>query len=228
MLGSADQLDPTNPVQMDTLHIHFSHNMALIDFWLLFCVFKKDTKQFPKNIGCSAWDLAANRRKTVVGFSGTNDNRCLMPLQVHQAETQVIELQATNGKMLDLIIQHNEYKTLAPLVCRAPPSPSLHACTRKMHAHAPMHSTHRCQPQCYADVVLMRMGHAMRVGTCQAKSALPCQTLHCMLHLYHEAQRTCMVVWPHTYRTPVAQAILVTPTNAFWECEPVHACMHAC
>ena len=81
-LDSAAKLDLTNAAQRDTLWRYFSHNMAAVDFWLLYCVLPAETQQYPSRLGCSAWDLAANPRGWVVGFSGTNDNKCLMPLQV--------------------------------------------------------------------------------------------------------------------------------------------------
>jgi hypothetical protein len=44
----------------------------------------------------------------VVGFSGTNDNHRLLPLQVHQAQLDEPMLQATNGKMVHVILNHTK------------------------------------------------------------------------------------------------------------------------
>ena len=64
------KLDTSNSTQMELLHRHFSHNMAAVDFWLDFCVFPDETRQFPSRMVASAWQLADNPKGTVVGFSG--------------------------------------------------------------------------------------------------------------------------------------------------------------
>ena len=89
--------------------------MAVVDFWLNHCVFPSETRQFPQRLAASSWDLADNGRKEVVGFSGTNDNHRLLPLQVRQAQLQDHSLSATNGKMLAVILDNTlGYNTLPP------------------------------------------------------------------------------------------------------------------
>ena len=102
------KLDPTNSTQLDLLVLVFSHNMAMIDFWLNYCVFPRDTKQFPQRMTANSWHVAENPRggSAVVGFSGTNDNHRLLPLQVRQAELDEPSLRGTNGKMLSLVLLH--------------------------------------------------------------------------------------------------------------------------
>ena len=82
--------------------------MAMIDFWLNYCVFPRDTKQFPQRMTANSWHVAENPRggSAVVGFSGTNDNHRLLPLQVRQAELDEPSLRGTNGKMLSLVLLH--------------------------------------------------------------------------------------------------------------------------
>jgi hypothetical protein len=53
----------------------------------------------------------------LVGFSGTNDNQLLLPLQVRQeAVPGQPALAATNGMMLDLLLRTAAYSTLVPQV----------------------------------------------------------------------------------------------------------------
>ncbi|GLC47559.1 hypothetical protein PLESTB_000001100 [Pleodorina starrii] len=160
------KVDVSNRPQMELMHTHMRHNMALVDFWLIHCVFPTEGRQFPQRLGVSAWNLADNNSKSdtsraasdhivlntggragggqrqqqqqqrangtsggsgggqaasgraagvelVVGFSGTNDNHRLLPLQVHQAHPEESSLRATNGKMLSVILNNTlGYTTL--------------------------------------------------------------------------------------------------------------------
>ncbi|GLC47557.1 hypothetical protein PLESTB_000000900 [Pleodorina starrii] len=156
------KVDVSNRPQMELMHTHMRHNMALVDFWLTHCVFPTEGRQFPQRLGVSAWNLADNNSKSytsraasdhivlntaggagegqqqqqqvigasgsgggqaasgraagvelVVGFSGTNDNHRLLPLQVHQAHPEESSLRATNGKMLSVILNNTlGYTTL--------------------------------------------------------------------------------------------------------------------
>ena len=63
-------------------------NMRVVEFYLEEVVFPKETRQFPFKIAGSAWDLSAGRMR---GFSGTADNRQLLPLGVKQHETELLQ-----------------------------------------------------------------------------------------------------------------------------------------
>ena len=52
--------------------------------------------------GASAW---LHTCLQVVGFSGTNDNRSLLPLQVRAQDTEDDSIKGTNGRMVDLLLQ---------------------------------------------------------------------------------------------------------------------------
>ncbi|KAG2488308.1 hypothetical protein HYH03_013158 [Edaphochlamys debaryana] len=106
LLDSAAKLDPSNPSQMQLLHAYFSHNTAAVDFWLTHCVLPTETRQFPQRLSATAWHLAGRAGGSVVGFSGTNDNHRLLPLQVSKAEPSEPSLSATNGRMLHIILEH--------------------------------------------------------------------------------------------------------------------------
>ncbi|KAG2492072.1 hypothetical protein HYH03_009568 [Edaphochlamys debaryana] len=114
LLDSAAKLDPSNPTQLQLLHAYFSHNTAAVGFWLTYCVLPSETRQFPQRLAASAWHLAGRGAGGVVGFSGTNDNHRLLPLQVHKAEPEEPSLAATNGKMLHVILEHSLGFTTLP------------------------------------------------------------------------------------------------------------------
>eukprot|EP00882_Tetradesmus_deserticola_P022947 GHRQ01024959.1.p1 GENE.GHRQ01024959.1~~GHRQ01024959.1.p1 ORF type:complete len:142 (-),score=50.81 GHRQ01024959.1:17-442(-) len=93
--------------------LHLRHNMAVVDLWLTYCLLPDQTSQFPQRLTRNAWHLADNAAGAVVGFSGTNDNHRLLPLQMHQADaSHKPHLAATNGKMLAMLLQHASYTTL--------------------------------------------------------------------------------------------------------------------
>jgi hypothetical protein len=115
------KLDTSNRLQMELMHQHFSHNMAAVDFWLNSCVFPTETQQYPQRLVANAWNLADNQGGQVVGFSGTNDNHRLLPLQVRQhLKVDEATLRATNGKMLSIILDNPQYDTLAQEQVRPP------------------------------------------------------------------------------------------------------------
>jgi hypothetical protein len=116
-LDDVRKLDASNSLQMEVMYRHFSHNMAAIDFWLNSCVFPCETQQYPQRLVANAWHLADNPGGRVVGFSGTNDNHRLLPLQVKQhLEVEDMALRATNGKMLGVMLANRQYDTLHPQV----------------------------------------------------------------------------------------------------------------
>jgi hypothetical protein len=136
-LDSAWKLDTSNSAQMELMHAHFSHNMAAIDFWLAFCVFPTETQQYPQRLLANAWHLADNPGGRVVGFSGTNDNHRLLPLQVKQHLEVEATLRATNGKMLDVMLANRQYNTLVPKV--GPPANNVTCMDTSWHSGAIHH-----------------------------------------------------------------------------------------
>lgn len=109
------KIDTSNIPQVELMHRYLSHNMAVVDFWLTYCVLPTETGQYPQRLSANSWHLADGGH--VVGFSGTNDNHRLLPLQVHQADLgEQHQLSATNGKMLDMMMSLAGYSTLQPQV----------------------------------------------------------------------------------------------------------------
>ncbi|KAH7902811.1 hypothetical protein BJ138DRAFT_1021495, partial [Hygrophoropsis aurantiaca] len=86
----------------------FRRNQAVINFFLSQVVFPKEAKEFPLKLVCSGWDLAERKSNVTTGFSGTNDNRYLLPLSItqHDPEHQL----STNARVLSYLLQpENQY-----------------------------------------------------------------------------------------------------------------------
>ncbi|KAF5364789.1 hypothetical protein D9758_009371 [Tetrapyrgos nigripes] len=79
--------------------------------WL---VFPKAAKEFPFKLSTSSWDLAeAKPRHLTTGFSGTNDNRFLLPTSISQRDP--LQQSGTNAKVLTYLLQkeNNHYHCAA-------------------------------------------------------------------------------------------------------------------
>jgi hypothetical protein len=64
----------------------FSRNKRVVDFYLSQIVFPRDAREFPSKLPTSAWDLAEVKTNVTTGFSGTNDNRLLLPTSISQED----------------------------------------------------------------------------------------------------------------------------------------------
>lgn len=108
-VDSVYKIDMTNCYTVDILFEHFRLNPSTIDFWLNSCVYPCEIDQYPKRLVGNSWHLAAHQGHCV-GFSGTNDNHQIIPLQLKQylpwETTDRIwqSLLSTNGRMLDVIM----------------------------------------------------------------------------------------------------------------------------
>ncbi|KAG6852605.1 hypothetical protein C0991_010564, partial [Blastosporella zonata] len=89
----------------------FRTNKAVIDFYLSNVVFPRYAKQFPKKLSASSWDLAEKKMQIITGFSGTNDNRYLLPTSIQQhdmtaeGEHDRFGQLATNATVLSILLQ---------------------------------------------------------------------------------------------------------------------------
>ncbi|KAH0834181.1 hypothetical protein J3R83DRAFT_11490 [Lanmaoa asiatica] len=90
----------------------FSRNHATVDFFLARVVFPKEAKEFPSKLACSGWDLAEKKEQMksfdcwlncILGFSGTNDGRYLLPLHITQRDPD--HQRGTNAKVLSYLLQ---------------------------------------------------------------------------------------------------------------------------
>ena len=73
-------------------------------YWLNNCVFPKDLKQFEQSISASSWDISYVERS--IGFSGTKDNRWLLPERLKWECSQNDSINGTDGKMIHLMLHH--------------------------------------------------------------------------------------------------------------------------
>jgi hypothetical protein len=92
----------------------FACNKAVIDFYLSRVVFPKEAKAFPSKLTCSGWDLAQEKRHLTTGFSGTNDNRYLLPSSIVQHDLDY--QRSTNARVLAFLLrpENNYYICIPP------------------------------------------------------------------------------------------------------------------
>lgn len=78
-------------------------NKKLADYFLNAIVFPQEGKEFDEKLSTSGWDIPSRpgAENISTGFSGTNDNRFLLPLTISQQDLP--ELQHTSGKVLDYV-----------------------------------------------------------------------------------------------------------------------------
>ncbi|KIY70910.1 hypothetical protein CYLTODRAFT_391279 [Cylindrobasidium torrendii FP15055 ss-10] len=90
----------------------FARCHAVIEFFLNECVFAKASKEFPHKLPTSGWDLAERKNHYVTGFSGTNDNKYLLPLSIQQVDP--VNQTSTNAKVLTFLLrpENSEYACL--------------------------------------------------------------------------------------------------------------------
>jgi hypothetical protein len=107
-------LNLDDPVQRhEHIFPRLRHCKAVIDFFLSTIVFPKHMKEFPYKLSTSGWDLAQDRSsfgQLVTGFSGTNDNRFLLPQMIGQ-----VDLEAhthTNAMGLDCLLRPENSKVI--------------------------------------------------------------------------------------------------------------------
>ncbi|KAG2366240.1 hypothetical protein BDR07DRAFT_1480293 [Suillus spraguei] len=105
--------------QFGDLQRLFASNKAVVDFYLSRVVFPKQAKGFPSKLTCSGWDLAQEKNHLTTGFSGTNDNRYLLPSSIVQHDLDY--QRSTNARVLAFLLrpENNFYR-------RIPPSQKVH------------------------------------------------------------------------------------------------------
>ncbi|KAJ6458143.1 hypothetical protein C8R47DRAFT_1246692, partial [Mycena vitilis] len=79
------------------------YNKVVIDFYLSECVFPKEAREFPHKLTTNAWDLSRTRPRLTTGFSGTNDNKYLLPLSIKQCDQD--SQRHTNAQVLAYVLQ---------------------------------------------------------------------------------------------------------------------------
>lgn len=82
---------------------HLRYSKAAIDYYLCRMVFPKECKEFPRKLSASGWDLGKKKAYPVTGFSGTNDSRYILPLDIKQLDLP--EQSHTNALVLKYLLQ---------------------------------------------------------------------------------------------------------------------------
>jgi len=80
----------------------FSRNKRAIDFYLSQVVFPRAAREFSSKLSTSAWDLVEDNNITT-GFSGTNDNRYLLPASITQEDPDFVL--STNALVLQYLLR---------------------------------------------------------------------------------------------------------------------------
>jgi hypothetical protein len=86
----------------------FSRNKGVVDFYLSQVVFPRAAREFPFKLPTSAWDLVETKENVTTGFSGTNDNRYLLPTSIIQEDPDFVP--GTNALVLrHLLLPENDH-----------------------------------------------------------------------------------------------------------------------
>jgi len=81
----------------------FSRNKGTVDFYLSQVVFPWAAREFPSKLPTSAWDLVEDKKNVITGFSGTNDNRYLLPTSITQEDPDFVL--GTNAHVLQYLFR---------------------------------------------------------------------------------------------------------------------------
>lgn len=91
------------------------HAKSTVDYFLSQLVFPKEMKEFSHKLSASGWDLGEQKKNPTTGFSGTNDSRHVLPLDVKQLEIPA-QLH-TNALVLETLLQpENTVQVMQPLL----------------------------------------------------------------------------------------------------------------
>ena len=108
-----EQLRSLEAVNLDDVQLcdeqlfpQLQYNLRAINFFLSRVVFPREGKEFQRKISSSAWDIPAKAGgHGTVGFSGTNDNRLMLPLSILQSDLE--GLHHTNAMVLMNLLQES-------------------------------------------------------------------------------------------------------------------------
>ena len=104
---SLQRLDRVNTHDMEQFQQYlvpiFCKNHSVIDFFLSSVVFPKQAKEYPQNFSTSGCDLASMKTLVTTWFSGTNDNRYLLPTSIKQQDP--VHQLKTNAQVLMYLLQ---------------------------------------------------------------------------------------------------------------------------
>lgn len=91
---------------------HLQYSKGAIDYFLSRRVFAKESKEFPHKLTASGWDLGKVKANRTTGFSGTNDSRYVLPLDVKQLD--LAKQKHTNALVLENLLRPENSTALIP------------------------------------------------------------------------------------------------------------------
>jgi hypothetical protein len=104
--------------QVEELWKHLGNNRSVLDHYMNHFVFPTHAKQFDVKLQASGWDLPLFSRNLAedvsfkgaktTGFSGTNDNKMMLPLTIQQSDLP--SLRQTNAEVLTYLLQDRNRK----------------------------------------------------------------------------------------------------------------------
>ncbi|KAI1283285.1 hypothetical protein F5Y07DRAFT_408682 [Xylaria sp. FL0933] len=119
MPASFRQLDGINLKDrsqcVNSVFPYLRYGKGVIDYFLGNIVFPKQIKEFPHKLSASGWDIGKTKAHYITGFSGTNDSRKLLPVDVKH-----IDLQSqihTNALVLEYLLQPENSVVLIAAQC---------------------------------------------------------------------------------------------------------------
>ncbi|KAM0416006.1 hypothetical protein ACHAPT_013033 [Fusarium lateritium] len=96
---------------------HLRYSKAAIDYYLSRMVFAKESREFPDKFSASGWDLSKSKNNPTTGFSGTNDSRYVLPLDMKQLDLP--EQKHTNALVLEHLLRPENGIALMPQEMKA-------------------------------------------------------------------------------------------------------------
>ena len=113
-----NMINTDDDAQVNELWGYLRLDRIVVNHYLNHAVFPAHAKQFDIRLQASAWDVilfsgAQSREARTTGFSGTNDNRMMLPLTIRQGDLPA--LQQTSAEVLSYFLQprNRAYQTLA-------------------------------------------------------------------------------------------------------------------
>lgn len=101
------------PQCVDDLFPALRRGNGTIDYFLSHIVFPKEMMEFTHKLSASGWDIGKQRNELMTGFSGTNDSRYLLPMDVEQLDLH--QQKHTNAMVLEYLLQDgNSVELLKP------------------------------------------------------------------------------------------------------------------
>lgn len=91
---------------------HLRYSKGAIDYWLSHVVFPREMKEYPHKLSASGCDLGRLKTLPTTCFSGTNDSRALLPLDVRQID--IPEQMHTNALVLEYLLRFENTVALMP------------------------------------------------------------------------------------------------------------------